>query len=117
MPPRNRFVPLLVTAAICMPLARPYSAWKLPVRTFTSAIASTFIVSWMVLLPVSVMPMPSIRKFVLPPPPSRPMLVLFSLRPPMPGANCAMWKKLRLWSGRFCTASVVTVYERSPLCA
>ena len=25
--PRNRFVPLFVTAVICSPLERPYSAW------------------------------------------------------------------------------------------
>jgi hypothetical protein len=48
-----------------------------------------------VLLPVSVMPMPSIRKFVLPPPPRRPRFVVPG-SPDMPGAKTA-----RLKSDRF----------------
>ena len=41
--PWNWFVPPLVTAVICRPLDRPYSAWYAEVSTLTSAIASMFI--------------------------------------------------------------------------
>ena len=102
-------VPLLVTAVICSPLDRPYSAWYPETSTLTSAIDSTFICSRMALLPVSTAETPSIMMLFPPPPPIR-------VVPVTPGASEASAVKLRLAMGRFSTESVVTVNERSPLC-
>lgn len=101
-------MPLLVIPEICRPLARPYSAANPCVTTFTSAIASTLVCSIWPLLPVSMIDTPSIWKLFWPPPPSRDV-------PTTPGASDARLAKLRLATGRFCTAWVVTVNDRSPL--
>jgi hypothetical protein len=59
---------------------------------------------------VSIVEMPSIMMLVAPPPPSR-------LVPLTPGASDASAEKPRLAIGRFCTDSVVTVKDRSPVLA
>ena len=56
--------------------------------------------------------MPSIMTLFAPPPPIRAGLVPV---PATPGAMVANWTKLRLEMGRFWTASVLTVKDRSPL--
>ena len=75
---------------------------------------STFIWSSGRLLPVSMIDTPSIMMFVSPPPPVRVTAVVV---PVTPGASSASAMKLRLAVGRFSTASVDTVNERSPLVA
>ena len=102
-------MPLLVTAVICNPLDRPYSAWYPEVSTFTSAIASTFIWSICPLLPVSIVETPSIMMLFCPPPPRRVVV------PVTPGVSWVRLAKLRVESGRFSTDDVATVNERSPL--
>ena len=57
-------MPLLVTAMICRPLDRPYSAWYPCVRILTSAIDSTFMLNMTVLLPVSSVETPSMVMLV-----------------------------------------------------
>ena len=104
-------MPLLVTAVICNPLERPYSAWYTDVRTLTSAIDSTFIWSRGRLLPVSITPTPSIMMLVSPPPPIR----VGSPVGVTPGASDASAVKLRFAIGRFSTELVAIVKERSPL--
>ena len=75
---------------------------------------STFIWSSGRLLPVSITETPSIMMLVSPPPPVRTALATVPLTP---GASRASAMKLRLAVGRFSTASVETVNERSPLVA
>ena len=62
------------------------------------------------MLPVSTRLTESTRMLFCPPPPIR-------LVPLTPGANVARLVKLRFAIGRFWTASVVIVNERSPLFA
>ena len=75
---------------------------------------STFIWSSGRLLPVSITETPSIMMLVSPPPPVRTALATVPLTP---GASRASAMKLRLAVGRFSTASVEIVNERSPLVA
>ena len=74
-----------------------------------------FIVSWIELLPVSMMPTPSNMALLVPAPPSRAGLV-----PPLlliPGAMAASALNVRSKIGRFWTSSGMMVKERSPLCS
>ncbi len=84
-------------------------------RTFTSAIDSTFICSSGRLLPVSIVETPSIMMLGSPPPPMRCGVLLPSCV--TPGASSASAVKLRLAIGRLVTASVGMVNDRSPLFA
>ena len=95
-----------------MPLDRPYSAWYPDVRIFTSSIASTLVSSIWPLLPVSMIAMPS-TMYVLFWDPTLPRRVV----PTTPGVSAASEAQLRVMIGTFCTASLLTVNERSPLLA
>ena len=81
--------------------------------TFTSATAFVFIESIWPLLPVSIVEMPSIWMFVLPPPPMRSAMPLYPAA--TPGVSIASAAGLRFEIGRFSTDAVGTVNERSPL--
>src|SRR5580765_4060484 len=67
----NLFDPLFVTAVICSPLDRPYSAWSPDASTFTSPIDSMFMASIWPLLPVSMAEAPSIMMLFWPTAPRR----------------------------------------------
>ncbi len=64
-------MPLFVTALICSPLDRPYSAWYVDVATETSWMASTLTLAAARLTPGSMAVAPSSMKLLSPPPPIR----------------------------------------------
>src|SRR5437867_13455905 len=103
--PWNWFDPLLVTALICRPAERAYSAWYVDVTTFTSDSDSMLTRTAGRLIPGSIADPPSTMKSDPPPPPMR---AAGSRAPGVtttPGASPSNDSKVRLAAGRCLTAS------------